>query len=82
MSDKKEVEIKGTKFTIEKDVERLPHKGSPAPWKELVESMAIGDSVLLSRAEASRFQQGVRPHGYKVSVRKANEKEYRVWRTE
>lgn len=79
---KREVKFKDQKFTIEKGIELFVYGASPAPWRELVESMKINDSVLLSRRDAINFQQSARSHGYKVSLRKIEVDKIRVWRIE
>lgn len=83
MSDKqREVEFKGEKFTIEKGIEIPLHRGSPAPWRELIESMEIGDSVVLTKRDGINFQQAVRSYNYKTSLRKIDGERIRVWRIE
>lgn len=62
-------------------------KGIPVPvvteyskWKNLLDSMRVGDSVLLSIKEATAARGAARKHGMKVTVRKVDANTSRVWK--
>lgn len=83
MSDKqREIEIRGRKFVVEKEIERSPYRGAMAPWRELIKSMEVDESIIFSKRDAINFQGCVRSHGYKITMRKLGEDKYRVWRDE
>ena len=86
MVDKqKEVEIDGMIFKIEKGIERPSSSKKPSMWKELLENMEVGDSVLLSIKSAKNLTSVTqsawnRKSGYRVSYRRVNDEQARVWR--
>ena len=65
--------------TIEKDVP-LP-SGNIGARQRVVEQMAVGDSIVTSKNEATLYYYAARRMGIKLTRRKEND-EYRIWRVE
>ena len=67
-----------TEIVIEKDIP-IPPRTMPGKWKDVVTSMAIGDSFLCTRLEAACVYHAARSLGVKIETRTTN-RGVRVWR--